>query len=83
MKKERLFGLVDQCRDMADVDRLPDVGQFMFFTQPLEKLAECFVLHVCPVMAIFAWLRFRISLLDSLTPKFLSGKDRGASSKTC
>ena len=43
VEKERLPGLVNQCCDMADVDRLFDIDEFAFLPQALEEFAEVFV----------------------------------------
>jgi hypothetical protein len=40
VEEERGFRLVDQGRDVADVDRLPQVDQFARLPQPVEELAE-------------------------------------------
>ncbi|MDO8535170.1 MAG: hypothetical protein Q7S17_10590 [Xanthobacteraceae bacterium] len=40
MEKERLLGLVDQRRDMADVDRLFDIGELTLLAQALEEFRK-------------------------------------------
>ena len=40
MEIERGLGLVDQRRDVADVDRLVQVDQLADLPQPVEELAE-------------------------------------------
>ena len=41
---ERRLGLIDQRRDVSDVDRLPDVGQLLRARRRSEELAEVLVL---------------------------------------
>jgi hypothetical protein len=43
MEKERGLGLLDQRRDVADIDRLVQVDQFAVLAQAIEKLAEIFL----------------------------------------
>jgi hypothetical protein len=37
---ERGLGLIDQGRDMADIDRLMQIDQFARLPQPIQELAE-------------------------------------------
>ncbi len=46
MEIERGLGLIDQRRDVADIDRLMQVHKLAVLAQAVEKLAEIF-LH-CP-----------------------------------
>jgi hypothetical protein len=43
MEKERGLGLIDQRRDVADIDRLVQVDQLAVLAQAIEKLAEIFL----------------------------------------
>jgi hypothetical protein len=45
MEVERLVGLVDQCRNMTDVNRLFDIGELVLLPQALEEFAKVFVHH--------------------------------------
>jgi hypothetical protein len=40
VKAERLVGLIDQRRNVPDVDRLADVDELACGAQPLDELAE-------------------------------------------
>ena len=40
MEKERGLGLIDQRRDVADVDRLVQIDEFARLPQPVQELAE-------------------------------------------
>ena len=40
MEKERGLGLIDQRRDVADIDRLMQVDQLARLPQPVQELAE-------------------------------------------
>ena len=46
MEKERGLGLVDQRRDVADIDRLMQVDKLARLPQPVEELAEIFLHRV-------------------------------------
>ena len=43
MEEQGLIGLIDECRDMRDVDSLPNIGELTFLAQAIEKLAKRFV----------------------------------------
>src|SRR6185436_17755209 len=62
VKIERGLGLVDQRRDVADVDCLPDIDEFALLPQPVEELAEVLLLRrlrwdgwAGPVNLLTAW----------------------------
>jgi len=47
MEQERLVGLIDERGDVADVDRLLEIGQLARFAQAVEELPEI-LLHAWP-----------------------------------
>ena len=51
VKKQRLVGLVDERRDMADVHRLPDVDELFGFAQAFEEFTEVFF-HPSKVLVV-------------------------------
>jgi hypothetical protein len=40
VKEERRVRLVDESRDVTDIDRLPDVSEFLLCAQPLQEPPE-------------------------------------------
>jgi hypothetical protein len=59
MEHQRLVGLIDQCRDVADIDGLAEVDKLPRVAQPVEKAAEGFVVllllcvfHGCPIALV-------------------------------